>query len=159
MVSNVSHAENGLVREFLRDRTIGCPACRYNLRGAAGESCPECGAELELHLVSADIRLGWWLARVLALALPLGFSAILAGAAAFGAWRSVYWTESDWWTLGALCVLTLFYSMGLLGIVRGRSKFLRKPRLEQRVRSIGLALIMLGLQVLLFYLYQRLGRA
>src|ERR1043165_7774918 len=106
MSANANDAN--LIRQYLADRTVGCPVCQYNLRGTAGTCCPECGTTIELHLVLHDIRLRWWLVGVLAVALPLGFVGIFACTAAFGAWRSAFWGTSDWWTFGALCGLTIF---------------------------------------------------
>jgi hypothetical protein len=83
MPSELSDVE--LTKSFLSDRTIGCPACQYNLRGSAGDMCPECGTKLELHLVSMDVKLGWWLVGLLGIALPLGFAGTFACTAAFGA--------------------------------------------------------------------------
>lgn len=40
-------------RLFLESRDIPCPACRYNLRGVAAESCPECGSPIVLQLAGA----------------------------------------------------------------------------------------------------------
>lgn len=42
-----------LARAFLEDRDIACPACSYNLRGAGGSICPECGTAFEIQLVPA----------------------------------------------------------------------------------------------------------
>ena len=150
-----------LIRTYLADRTIGCPVCHYNLRGAAGSSCPECGTRLQLHINTLDVRLGPWLLGVIAVAMPLGFSLILGLTAAFGAWRawsigknfSWYqaWTRFDSITLASLSVLTLFYSSVLTFVIRRRSKFIVKPRFEQWLRSITLTLIMAAMQVGLLY--------
>ena len=147
-----------LIRQYLADRTIGCPVCGYNLRNAGGQSCPECGTELQLHLGTLNPRLGWWMVGLLAVALPLGFASILAGTATIGAWQSAFWRESDWWVFGALCGLTLLYSMFLVALIRRRGKFLRMSRLEQRVRAIGVALIMLAAQVATLYLFAQYSR-
>jgi hypothetical protein len=45
----------GLLKH-LENRDMDCPACGYNLRGLAGESCPECGKQVldELARVSEE---------------------------------------------------------------------------------------------------------
>lgn len=143
-----------LIRSFLHDRSIGCPVCAYNLRGASGDSCPECGAKLNLQLCTIDLRLGLWLIGLLAVALPMGFTGTMAALASFGAWRATYWFERDWWLFGALWGATAFYGLCLCGVIRRRSKFLQMSRLEQRVRAWGLAIAMLSLQVLSLYLFR-----
>jgi hypothetical protein len=46
--------EDGLLQQFLDRRDVKCPACGYNLRSAAGRTCPECGGQLALSLDSPD---------------------------------------------------------------------------------------------------------
>lgn len=52
------HAERGgsetsHVRAYLAERDVMCGRCGYNLRGANGAACPECGLELTLAGVAA----------------------------------------------------------------------------------------------------------
>lgn len=67
------------LRMFLAAQDAACPSCGYNLRGLAGEACPECNQRLVLAVGLAEPRLGWYLAAVIANALGLGFSLLLAG--------------------------------------------------------------------------------
>jgi hypothetical protein len=60
-----------LVREFLAEREVLCPACRHNLRGVAGDRCPECGLELHLTLAVPRFESGPWLAGILGLSISL----------------------------------------------------------------------------------------
>ena len=152
-----------LIRQYLADRTVGCPVCHYNLRGVAGNSCPECGTRLHLHINTLDLRLGPWLLGVIAVAMSLGFSFILGTTAAFGAWRawkmgqnfSWYqpWSRADSVTLAALGGLSMFYLVTLGFIIRRRGKFLARPRIEQWLRAITLTLIMTAIQVGALYLW------
>ena len=143
-----------LLRAYLGGRTIGCPRCDYNLRGISTDRCPECGCVLELQLASAGVPLGWWLAGLLSVALPLGFAFTFACAAMFGAWRSRFWSERDWWLLAALVTLTLFYSICLAAIIRRRQRFVRLPRFEQRLRAVSVMAIMVVMQFALFSVFR-----
>ena len=149
-------SEADLIRRYLEDRMIGCPCCSYNLRGATGTSCSECGSRLQLHLNSVDIRLGWWIVGFLSVAFPMGFALILLCVGALGAWNSIFWSESDWWTLGSLGALTTFYFLCLMRMIRRRGAFLQMSAREQRVRAIGVMLIMIALQASLMYLFKLL---
>lgn len=148
-------SEAELVREYLKDRTIGCPRCGYNLRGAAGEHCSECGERLELRLSSTRERVGPWLVAVLALALPLGFAVIIALAGAFGAWRSPYWNQNDTTTLGAAAAVSLCLLVGLFVVSRRRHRFMQRPRVEQWVRALALAGFMGAVQIALLVFWAR----
>lgn len=43
-------SEASLIHTFLATRDEPCPACNYNLRGIAADTCPECGSRLEMTL-------------------------------------------------------------------------------------------------------------
>jgi hypothetical protein len=151
-------AGDEVLRAFLRDRTIGCPSCRYNLRGVEGAWCPECGTRLSLHLCAMKARLGSWLLGLLAVALPLGFAATFAVVGAHAAWRrTTWWRDADWRIAGAAWGLTLLYLVILLIIIVRRHRFARLPVLEQRVRAWATVLLMLCLQAATLYLLSRFG--
>jgi hypothetical protein len=40
-----------LVTAFLADRHVACPGCGYDLHGAAGGVCPECGVACRIGIV------------------------------------------------------------------------------------------------------------
>lgn len=44
---------------FLRDRSVPCPRCTYDLRDAKAAKCPECAEPLELRIGSPKVRFGW----------------------------------------------------------------------------------------------------
>jgi hypothetical protein len=168
MADQVADHQSELIRQFLADRTIGCPSCRYNLRGAAGNSCPECGVPLQLHLNTPSVRLGAWLVSVMSVAFPLGFSGILGATAICGALRAMQYGPSNGWyqpwnrfdtvTSTGLAVMTLFYSVVLVIVIRRRTRFLLRPRGEQWLRSISLGVVMLAIQVAMFSLWARLSQ-
>jgi hypothetical protein len=41
------------IADYLSDRDVACPGCRYNLRGARSDRCPECGKELSIESLMA----------------------------------------------------------------------------------------------------------
>src|SRR5688572_19832977 len=116
-----SPGELDLLRAYLRERNVTCPACGHNLRGAAHFACPECGARLDLRVTSMDMPHKWWIICVLAFALPLGLFAALAGA---GTWSLAHgWMSShDGWLLGGCWALTLLCAISLLALGRRRTR-------------------------------------
>jgi hypothetical protein len=70
-------AQRDLVRDFLTDREVRCPSCRHNLRGVAGDRCPECGLELHLALAAPRLASGEWLAGIFGLSISLLFVIML----------------------------------------------------------------------------------
>jgi hypothetical protein len=66
--------------DFLRDRDVTCPLCRYNLRALTTPRCPECGRELRLSVGLVEPRQGAWLTTQIATAAAagIGFIAIIS---------------------------------------------------------------------------------
>ncbi|MHC5023597.1 MAG: hypothetical protein ACYTGG_06755 [Planctomycetota bacterium] len=148
--------DTDVLRAWLAGRDLPCPVCRYNLRDCAGESCPECGARLDLRVGSIDLKLGPWLLGVFALAIPLGFTGILAVVAAVGSQRAFTWSAMDWVALGVLWMLTLVYAAGLWLLCRRRAKALKRTRRAQWVRACLLVALMAALQVVIITLMSRM---
>ena len=69
-------SESDLIRAWLANHDVECPVCAYNLRTSISQTCPECGAHLDLRVGSADLQLGAWIVSLMGLALPLGFVGI-----------------------------------------------------------------------------------
>ncbi|MCZ6735300.1 MAG: hypothetical protein O7C65_05870 [Planctomycetota bacterium] len=124
-----------VLRVFLTDRDVPCPVCRYNLRGLGSTTCPECGVRLDLRVGSIDLKLGPWLLCVLAVAIPMGFTGILAIIASIGAQRSAFWGLEDWIALGGLWAMTLAYAVALTVLSKRRSRFLRRSPAGQWWRA------------------------
>ena len=61
-----------LLAAFLAAHDAHCPCCNYNLRGLDSTECPECGRALELRVGSSDLRIGRWVASLLALGAAEG---------------------------------------------------------------------------------------
>lgn len=156
---SVEPAHTELIQSFLRDRTIGCPACGYNLRGLAGHGCPECGALLELRLASSKTRMGWWVGSLLAVVLPLGFHATLAVTGIIAATRqpSWWWRTNDWYLVGLSWGMALGLSTLAIFLIRRRHKFLMRTHVEQKVRAAGWWLCMIALHATTVVIYARMS--
>ena len=48
-LDEAGHGEPRQIREYIADRDVPCPTCRYNLRGVVSGLCPECGLALGLE--------------------------------------------------------------------------------------------------------------
>ncbi len=150
---NEPKAANQLLVTYLAERDVSCPACQYNLRGAPGMNCPECGAGLTMRIGSIDLKLGPWMLAVLAVSIPMGFTGILA--AGLGAQRSAYWSPLDWGALLVLWFLTALYAAALIAICRRRPKFLRRSPTVQWRRAALLTLLTTASQVGIVWLMVR----
>ncbi len=136
-----SPGELDLLRAYLHERDVTCPACKHNLRGAAGFACPECGARLDLRVTTMDMPHKWWVICLLALALPLGLFGALAGAGTWGlahGWMSLH----DGRLLGGCWALALLCAIGVLMLARRRTRFIQKSLVRQRVQGIFLWLLL-----------------
>ncbi len=145
-----SPGELDLLRAYLRDRDVTCPVCRHNLRGAAGFACPECGARLNLQVVSMDMSHTWWMLCTLAFALPLGLFGALAAAGTWGVahgWLNTH----DKILFGGCWALAILATINLLLLMRRRTQFVQRPRSRQRVRTLAAWIIMLTLGAGLLY--------
>lgn len=109
-----------LLAMFLRGRDVACGVCRYNLRNATAEKCPECGATIALN-VATPTRLGWWLAAFFVGAAAWGFATIMLAAmsasVARGFWSYVALRQS-FLLFGGLMLVTSFSSLLMLRLRR-----------------------------------------
>ena len=149
-------ADEAILRTYLAQRDVPCPVCAYNLRGSEGPKCPECGARLDLRVGSIDLRLGPWLLCVLAVAVPLGFSGILAVLALIAARRSPSWRVDDWILLGAMWAFAIICAGLLTWVVRRRARLLRRSSRGQWVRAWSWAAFMLVFQAGMIWLMLRI---
>lgn len=142
-----------LIREYLRDRTIGCPSCQYNLRGVESDKCPECGIHLQLSLDSQLRTLGPWLTSLFGVCLPLGFTSIMAAIACIGGLHALSlgsgqspwftpWNGNDTFTLITLLILSGCYFIVLRSRIRNRGSFLARPQKEQWIRAVVFTAVM-----------------
>jgi hypothetical protein len=79
--------EQALLRQFLADRDVPCPACGYNIRQLQRNTCPECGRGLKLVLGVVGPSNCWITALVASLvpaACGLPFQILILIALAYG---------------------------------------------------------------------------
>jgi hypothetical protein len=84
-MSNPAADETALL-DFLRDRDVACPLCRYNLRALTSPRCPECGRELRLSVGLVEPRQGAWLTGQIALTAAAGIGVMIIIVSAFSGW-------------------------------------------------------------------------
>ena len=66
-----------MLRIFLAERDVACPACAYNLRALTTTRCPECNQELKLQVGLAEPRIAWFITGLVGVGMGFGFSALL----------------------------------------------------------------------------------
>ena len=115
--------ESELLKQLLALREIPCPVCGYNLRGIESDKCPECGAKLDLRVGSSDLKLGLWIAAILAIALPLGFATIWAALFCYFWIVKGNYDSGEWIATGSLLLLALIEGFALGVLVRIRKRF------------------------------------
>lgn len=120
------------LRSYLAERDCPCPNCGYNLRGLAGENCPECNLPLRLSVSLAEPGLGRFLAVLLPLSIvggmfAIGLLIVIAISAARNSWPSR--RESDFLiTLPIVVATSLLIPAALLIRRSGRSWLRTLPR-------------------------------
>ena len=115
--------ESELLKQLLALREIPCPVCGYNLRAIESDKCPECGAKLDLRVGSSDLKLGLWIAAILAIALPLGFATIWAALFCYFWIVKGNYDSGEWIATGSLLLLALIEGFALGVLVRIRKRF------------------------------------
>ncbi len=137
------HSEAQLLKLLLAARDISCPVCGYNLRAIASTNCPECGAKLDLRVGSTDLKLGPWLAALLAVGLPLGF---LAGAAILGLAVGMVDKNLEDLTIAGGFLIPVIIMAGILVILIRRRRSIWR---WSRFRQVLLAVLMLVTSVVI----------
>ena len=127
-------SESDLIRAWLANHDVECPVCAYNLRTSISQTCPECGAHLDLRVGSADLRLGAWIVSLMGLALPLGFVGIYSAIMFLPMIFSGRGPPA--WMLAALAIVAA-YIVPLVLLIRRRHRFWKKSRRGQWLAAVG----------------------
>ncbi|MEM7227529.1 MAG: hypothetical protein AAF432_01810 [Planctomycetota bacterium] len=72
--TSVHDTDDGRLLEYLRERDVPCPLCKYNLRDLTQPQCPECHHDLKLTVGAVNPQFLWF---IVALA-PCIFATIAA---------------------------------------------------------------------------------
>ena len=72
--------------QWLADRDVECPSCRYNLRNLTTPRCPECGEPLQLTVSLAEPYFKAWIALMGALSGGAGVGLLVLISIARGEW-------------------------------------------------------------------------
>ncbi len=141
--------ESQLLKSLLTARDIACPVCGYNLRAIVSANCPECGAKLDLRVGSVDLKLGAWLVALLAVAIGLGFTSIMA---VIYAWRAALYDVDATPAMLVMAAASALLGVGLWELIAHRLKFWQRRRGVQYFAAAGYAVTSCGLVVLALYL-------
>ncbi|MEE9128994.1 MAG: hypothetical protein V3T84_03180 [Phycisphaerales bacterium] len=131
-VDDQAQRESELLKQLLASREFSCPVCGYNLRGIESDTCPECGAQLDLRLVSADLKLGPWIAAILGVALPLGFGLIMTLLLSYIVFEEGSSGADEANVLGSFLLLTIVEGVALGLLLHKRKKFWRNTTQYQQ---------------------------
>ena len=126
-----------LLATCLAKYDIPCPCCSYNLRGATSQSCPECGAHIELRVAAADAILGPWIVALLTSTLLAGFLGVFVpwatvAAALAGSSPAYLLRFVPLWTFLLLVLVVLYV------LLRRRSWFVSRAPKWQWVSALVL---------------------
>lgn len=69
--------ERDLLRTYLQDRDVPCPACGYNVRNLTATRCPECGEELALRLAMVEPKQAAIVTGLVGLSAAAGLNGLL----------------------------------------------------------------------------------
>lgn len=145
------HDDAEALIDYVADRDVSCPACRYNLRGLAKPRCPECGHALRLTVgTEANIN-GTWILLLASILAPagaglLGLLAILASLN----YMSLSDLFSPYNTEEAIALILLLYSIlcipNVFIVLATRRRFIRlSAHAQNTIAAIPVVIDIVGL--------------
>jgi hypothetical protein len=130
--------DDAMLLQFVRDREVPCPVCKYNLHALTVPRCPECGRALCLTVGAVEPFLAAWIITAIG---SFGSSGIGALLTAFAICRPVHFHDPTqylaWWSFTFSVPLAI-------GTVMFRRKFLRLPRGIQWILAVLVVTLSLG---------------
>ena len=112
------------LRDFLADRDISCPVCRYNLRNVRTPACPECGDPLVLNVSRRAPKRSAYIGVVFPLLYFMVISVIATVVAFQPALKSTRISTANVAIAGGL---TLTSAAGVAILLANKRSLLRKP--------------------------------
>ena len=103
-------SEQEMLRLYLENRDVPCPACGYNIKQLQSSTCPECGRELKLSVGLVGLSNLWITALVAAIvpaACGLPFHLLILIALGHGASLSDATSEPE----GVIFLMLVFYAL------------------------------------------------
>ena len=128
--------DDALLTAFLAAHDAPCPRCGYNLRTLLGTRCTECGMKLRLTVGANEPYMMHWVIAVILITLPAGVGVLLAAVIIRHGTQDIFSQE---WAVSAAYVAFLSAIPMTAGMLIGRRRFIRLPRLVQRLFVICFA--------------------
>jgi len=86
--------DHAMLVQFLHDRDVECPVCKYNLRMLTSPRCPECGRELRLTVGTLEPFMRAWIALCIVTWASAGIGVLFGCAIARDGGNVFYsWTD------------------------------------------------------------------
>jgi hypothetical protein len=127
-------AEQAMLAEYLRERDVACPSCKYNLRGLTTARCPECGQQIKITITLKEPYLKAWIALVAASCISAGMGIFVLFLAMniddLIPSSSVHLSASEilWFCISWYCIASI---PGAVIAIWFRRRFVAQPRSRQ----------------------------
>lgn len=142
--SSAARSDDEVLVDWLRDRDVYCPLCKYNVRNLTSPRCPECGNGLRLAVEIVDPYLKAWITLLVAMCVGAGIGIPCA----IGLTRGIWKDAPNWDRL--VFILTILMIPCAAALIFYRRRFQRLSRGTQRVLAWVGAGIMVICYVVMF---------
>lgn len=125
-----------LLLDYLAQRDVPCPACRYNLRQLQTDRCPECGNRLRLTVGVVGGLSSAWITALVATLLPAGIGLPFHVVALIALGHGENILEIAREPEGLVFLVLFFYALlchpAAIALLWARRRFLALPRGRQK---------------------------